>query len=127
MGALGYTAFNALFYLAAHHTSALNLSIIQGAIPALVLIGARVFLRRPASPLQALGAAATMAGVATIAAEGDPARLAALEFNQGDLMMLAAVVLYAGYTIGSARSAADFRPRAARRHGRGGVCLRPCR
>ena len=42
MGALGYTAFNALFYLAAHRTSALNLSIIQGAIPALVLIGTRV-------------------------------------------------------------------------------------
>src|SRR4029077_2969284 len=33
MGACGYTTFNALFYVAAHHTSALNLSIIQGAIP----------------------------------------------------------------------------------------------
>ena len=45
MGAAGYTVFVALFYVAAHHTSALNLSIIQGAIPALVLIGARLFLR----------------------------------------------------------------------------------
>ena len=33
MGALGYTGFNALFYVAAHRTSALNLSIIQGAFP----------------------------------------------------------------------------------------------
>src|SRR3984957_12235385 len=31
MGALGFTAFNALFYSAAHRTSALNLSILQGA------------------------------------------------------------------------------------------------
>ena len=30
MGALGFTAFNALFYLAAHTTTALNIGIIQG-------------------------------------------------------------------------------------------------
>jgi drug/metabolite transporter (DMT)-like permease len=100
MGALGYTAFNALFYLAAHRTSALNLSIIQGAIPALVLIGTRVFFGVRVTALQALGAAITMVGVAAIAAQGDPARLARLAFNHGDVMMLAAVVLYAGYTIG---------------------------
>jgi drug/metabolite transporter (DMT)-like permease len=100
MGAAGYTVFVALFYVAAHHTSALNLSIIQGAIPALVLIGARVFLGVRFSALQALGALITMLGVAVIAAQGDPARLAALAFNSGDVMMVVAAVLYAGYTIG---------------------------
>lgn len=100
MGALGYTAFNALFYLAAHRTSALNMSILQGAIPALVLIGARVFLGVRFTGAQAFGAAVTMLGVVTIAAQGDPSRLATLTFNDGDLMILVAVVLYAGYTIG---------------------------
>ncbi len=100
MGALGYTAFNALFYVAAHRTSALNLSIIQGAIPALVLIGARVFLGARFTALQGLGALTTMAGVAAIAAQGDLARLATLAFNEGDVMMLVAAILYAGYTIG---------------------------
>ena len=100
MGAAGYTVFVALFYVAAHRTSALNLSIIQGAIPALVLIGARVFLGVRFSALQALGALITMLGVAVIAAQGDPARLAALAFNSGDVMMVVAAVLYAGYTIG---------------------------
>jgi drug/metabolite transporter (DMT)-like permease len=100
MGASGYTAFNALFYLAAHHTSALNLSIIQGAIPALVLLGARFFLGVRFSALQALGAAVTMAGVVVIAAQGDLAKLKALAFNNGDVMMVVAAVLYAGYTIG---------------------------
>jgi drug/metabolite transporter (DMT)-like permease len=100
MGASGYTAFNALFYVAAHHTSALNLSIIQGAIPALVLLGARAFLGVRFSGLQALGALITMTGVVVIAAQGDPARLAALAFNSGDVMMVVAAVLYAGYTIG---------------------------
>jgi drug/metabolite transporter (DMT)-like permease len=100
MGASGYTAFNALFYVAAHHTGALNLSIIQGAIPALVLVGARLFLGVRFSALQALGALLTMIGVAVIAAQGDPARLAALAFNSGDVMMVLAAALYAGYTVG---------------------------
>jgi drug/metabolite transporter (DMT)-like permease len=100
MGAAGYTVFVALFYVAAHHTSALNLSIIQGAIPALVLIGARVFLGVRFSALQALGALITMFGVVVIAAQGDPAKLRALAFNSGDLLMVLASVLYAGYTVG---------------------------
>ena len=100
MGALGYTAFNALFYVAAHRTSALNMSIIQGAIPAMVLIGARVFLGARFTALQALGALTTMIGVAAIAAQGEVARLAALAFNEGDVMIFIATVLYAGYTIG---------------------------
>ena len=99
MGALGYTGFNALFYLAAHRTSALNLSIIQGGVPALVLLGARAFLGIRFTALQALGAVVTMAGVATIAAQGDLAKLLALDFNSGDAVMLVAVVLYAGYTV----------------------------
>jgi drug/metabolite transporter (DMT)-like permease len=100
MGALGYTAFNALFYLAAYRTTALNMSILQGAIPALVLIGARVFLGVKVTGAQGVGAALTMLGVVAIAAQGDPARLATFAFNDGDLMMLVAVVLYAGYTVG---------------------------
>src|SRR5271165_777580 len=99
MGALGYTAFNALFYVAAHRTSALNLSIIQGGIPAFVLLGARAALGIRFTALQALGAVVTMAGVAAIAAQGNIATLLALDFNSGDAMMLVAVVFYAGYTV----------------------------
>jgi len=100
MGTAGYTVFVALFYVAAHYTTALNLSIIQGAIPAMVLIGARAFLGVRFTALQALGAFITMLGVMVIAAQGDPARLRALAFNAGDVMMVAAAALYAGYTVG---------------------------
>ena len=100
MGALGYTAFNAIFYFAAHHTSALNISIIQGAVPALVLIGASVVFGERASALQMLGAVLTMAGVVVIASQGDPRQLASIGLNLGDLLMLVASVLYAGYTVG---------------------------
>ena len=100
MGTAGYTVFVALFYVAAHRTSALNLSIIQGAIPALVLLGARLFLGVRFTALQAVGAFVTMLGVVVIAAQGEPTRLVTLAFNSGDVMMVVAAVLYAGYTIG---------------------------
>jgi drug/metabolite transporter (DMT)-like permease len=41
-----------------------------------------------------------MAGVVVIAAQGDLAKLRALAFNSGDIMMVVAAVLYASYTIG---------------------------
>lgn len=100
MGALAFTGFNALFYVAAHRTGAINLSIIQGSIPAFVLIGARFVLGAEVGALRALGALATMVGVAAIASQGDWSRLGGLAFNSGDLMVLIASVLYAGYTIG---------------------------
>lgn len=100
MGALGFTAFNALFYVAAHRTGAINLSIIQGAIPAFVLVGARFVFGEKVSAPQALGAFATMLGVVAIASQGDWSRLAGLAFNGGDLLVLIACFFYAGYTIG---------------------------
>jgi drug/metabolite transporter (DMT)-like permease len=100
MGALGFTAFNAMFYIAGHRTGALNLSIIQGAIPAFVLVGARLGLGETVSRLQAVGAFATMIGVVAIASRGEWSRLAGLAFNSGDVVLLVACVFYAGYTIG---------------------------
>jgi drug/metabolite transporter (DMT)-like permease len=100
MGTLGFTAFNALFYAAASLTGAINLSIIQGAIPAFVLLAARFGFGDTVTALQAFGAFAALVGVTAIAAQGDWSRLAGLAFNVGDLMVLIACLLYAGYTLG---------------------------
>lgn len=100
MGALGFTAFNALFYAAAHDTSAVNLTIFQGSIPVLVLLGTALFFRARIRLLQVIGMAVTILGVIAVAAKGDLAVLRALAFNSGDLLMLAACLLYAGYTLG---------------------------
>ena len=100
MGTGGFTAFNALFYAAAHHTSAVNLALIQGVIPVLVLLGGALFLRLRVVPLQMLGVAVTLAGVAIVASRGQWGVLAALAFNAGDVAILLASLLYAGYTLG---------------------------
>ena len=99
LGAFGYTAFNALFYLSAHYTAALNMALIQACIPALVLIGAALgFGARPTLP-QTLGALVTMTGVAIVAAQGDLWRLLRLGFNFGDLLLLGACGLYAYFSL----------------------------
>jgi drug/metabolite transporter (DMT)-like permease len=100
MGALGYTAFNALFYVAGHHTTAINMGILQGSMPILVLIAGALALRETATPIQWLGTILTMIGIGVVASGGDIARLKQLTFNIGDIYMLIACVFYAGYTVG---------------------------
>ena len=100
MGALGFTGFNALFYEAAHRTSAVNITILQGSIPVLVLVMTWVAHRVPITPMQAIGMVVTVAGVAVLASQGDWSRLAALQFNLGDVWMMVACVFYAFYTTG---------------------------
>jgi len=99
MGACGYTFFNALYFTAAHHTTAVNLSIIQGALPVFVLLGALAIFRTPIRTGQALGMAVTLAGIVVVASKGHLETLAALRFNVGDLLMLGACALYAGFTL----------------------------
>lgn len=99
LGASGFALFNGLFYLAAQFTGAINLGIIQGAIPIFVLLGAFAAYRTPVTGIQAIGVAITMLGVMIVTARGDLDRLAALEFNEGDLLMLVACAIYASYTV----------------------------
>ncbi len=100
MGALGFTAFNSFFYVAAHSTTAVNIGIIQGAMPALVLIGAFVFYRTAVSGLQKAGVCLTFLGVVIVGFRGDLSLLADLALNRGDLIMLIATLFYSAYTIG---------------------------
>ena len=99
MGALGFTAFNALFYLAAHTTTALNIGIIQGIVPVFLLLGMYFFYRSPVSLLQGLGVIVTILGVCIVASAGNLEKLASLSINQGDYLMLVACLLYSGYAL----------------------------
>ncbi|MFM2422475.1 MAG: hypothetical protein RL291_1005 [Pseudomonadota bacterium] len=99
MGALGFTGFNALYYAAAHHTTAINIGILQGVIPVLVLLGAFVAFGTRVTIVQALGTLVTLCGVVVVATKGMPAQLLALNINPGDIAVFIACVLYAFYTV----------------------------
>jgi drug/metabolite transporter (DMT)-like permease len=99
MGAIGLTAFNAIMYVAAYTTSGVNLTIIQGAIPVFVLMGAFLAYRTRISAAQGVGVVVTIAGIAIIASKGDLGTVLGLKFATGDLLMLVACACYAAYTV----------------------------
>lgn len=100
LGAVGYTAFNALFYAAGAYTSAINLTLFQSCMPALILVGSFLVFGVRATWIQIVGLLLTMTGVALAASHGDLASLLQLQLNFGDILIMIACVLYAIYTIG---------------------------
>lgn len=100
MGALGLSFFNTLFYIAAQSTTAINLGLIQCAMPMFILIGVTLILKTKLTFGQIIGTILTMAGVLLIISKGDFSLLVGLQINKGDWIMLGACIFYAGYTIG---------------------------
>jgi drug/metabolite transporter (DMT)-like permease len=100
MAALGMTGFNALYYVAAHYTSAINIGILQGSMPIFVLAGAYLAHGTRASLVQWAGVLITALGVVVVATRGALLQILRVDLNWGDLAMLAACVLYAAYTVG---------------------------
>lgn len=100
MAFFGFTLFNVLFYYAAQATSAVNIGILQGSMPIFVMASAFVLLGARPRGLQLLGAIVTSLGVLFVATQGSPLALTGTALNRGDLLMLAACVLYSLYTVG---------------------------
>ncbi|NJB67027.1 drug/metabolite transporter (DMT)-like permease [Desulfobaculum xiamenense] len=96
---LGVTIFNTLIYMAAHHTSALNLSLIATTSPMFILLFARIFLGEAVSPTRLGGVVVAVLGVIVLITRGQVHRLLTLELSVGDLGMLAAAMLFGAYSI----------------------------
>ncbi len=100
LGLTGFTVFTAFFYVAAHHTTGANMSIIQGSTPLFVFSFAYVARGRPIGPAQAIGMTLALAGVVVVALRGDLEVARSLAINLGDLFMLFATIAYSAYTVG---------------------------
>ena len=103
MGLVGLGGFGTLIYYSAYYTTAVNIGIIQGAMPAIVMIGSCWFFRTSINLVQIVGIVVTMLGVVFVSISGELENMMSLSFNNGDLMMLIAVVFYGAYTVGLRR------------------------
>ena len=103
MGLVGLGGFGTLIYYSAYYTTAVNIGIIQGAMPAIVLIGSCWFFRTSVNFIQIAGVAVTILGVVFVSINGEIEKLMSLSFNKGDLLMLIAVLFYGAYTVGLRR------------------------
>jgi len=99
LGAAGFSIFNLTLYSALKYTSAINVTIEQSGMPAIIFVANFLLFGMRAGPVQILGFILSIVGVAVVASGGDPARLAALDINRGDAIMLIAVIAYGGYSV----------------------------
>lgn len=99
LGALGIGAFNTLLYSGLQDTTALNAMLLQSGQPALILFLGAIFLRDRTTLRQIAGATIAMAGVLWIIARGTYAVLGSLSFNEGDVVIGIAVILWAVYSV----------------------------
>jgi len=95
----GMVAFNLLVYSGLHATTASNAQLLNSTIPVLIVLLSGLFLEQRLSAAQVFGLALACAGVLTIVLRGDPARLVALQFSRGDLIVLAAMVSFALFSV----------------------------
>lgn len=105
LAALGIAGYNTLAYLALQTTTATNAVLLNAFIPIATITLAWVFFKKSLSRLEGIGVAVSLLGALTIVARGDLSSLATLTLNAGDLWMLAAVLVWACYTLGL-----QFRP-----------------
>lgn len=99
LGILGVGAYNTLAYIALAHTTATNAALLNSFIP-IAIIAISWFFGHRAKGLELFGVGVSFCGVLAIVSHGDPAILAGLSLNVGDVWMLAAVLSWALYTLG---------------------------
>ena len=96
---LSIVFYNSLLYLAANFTTVVNITLINTLIPiATLLMAWRVLGNRPRL-MQFLGMVISILGVLLILTKGQLLHLLSLKFSQGDLLMIAAVVVWALFTV----------------------------
>ena len=100
MGLFGFTGFNSAYYVAAHDTIAINLGLVQGTMPAFIIIIARIWLKDKINFTQFLGVLITFIAVLIVVCSGNFNALIELELNSGDIVMIFACTLYAIYAVG---------------------------
>jgi drug/metabolite transporter (DMT)-like permease len=92
-------AFNLMVYSGLHSTTASNAQLMNSTIPVLIVAIGAVLLRHRLSGTQVFGLFLSCTGVLTIILHGQFARLLALEFSCGDLIVFGAMVSFALFTV----------------------------
>jgi drug/metabolite transporter (DMT)-like permease len=102
-GAVGFTLFNNLLYLALNYTTAINAAIVQASMPLVVFALNFAIFHIRSTALQIVGFVLTLLGVALTATHGNLFNLAQTQINIGDLFMLIATFAYGVYSVALAR------------------------
>ena len=101
---------NTTIYLALNYTTAINASIVAMAEPVVTILLTWLFFRETIAKSQAIGVIIAAGGVLIIILRGNLLALADIEFNAGDLWMLASVSGFASYAAFLRKSPKEIPP-----------------
>ncbi|MFN3207910.1 MAG: DMT family transporter [Roseovarius sp.] len=99
LGATGIAGFHTMVYMALTQTTATNALLVLALAPVGIVIGSALLGASWPSRVQWAGSAVSLVGATVLITRADPEVLRRLTLNHGDLWMLAAVVIWAAYTL----------------------------
>jgi drug/metabolite transporter (DMT)-like permease len=113
MGLAGVVGFSPLLYLGLRYSTAVNSSLIQGFSPLITALIAGLIIHEPVTRQQLAGAVLGLVGVAGLLSRGSLTFLMGLQFNAGDLILVASAVVWAFYSVFGRRVMRNRSPLAA--------------
>lgn len=98
LGLLGVGLYNTLQYLALHTSSPINVTLVAASMPVWMMLVGRMFFGASISHQQTVGALLSIGGVLLVLGRGDLQILLSLRLVPGDLLMIAAAIIWAFYS-----------------------------
>ena len=99
MGITGVVLFNILQFIALNHTSATNIGLISTLNMISIAVFSAILLKEKIKPLQKAAMGLSLFGVILVLSKGSSDLLLSMQFNKGDLFMLAAVCCWGIYSV----------------------------
>ncbi|MFC4769570.1 DMT family transporter [Effusibacillus consociatus] len=99
MGILGGIGYNLLLYSALEYTTATNAALVSALNPAVIVLFSVLLLGERISTTQFAGFVVSLVGVLVILTKGSLGQIFDADYNRGDLLMVASVVVWTFYSI----------------------------
>ncbi|EGG94354.1 hypothetical protein IMCC1989_59 [gamma proteobacterium IMCC1989] len=99
LGFLGITIYNTVLYLAAHSTTAVNITLMSSNLPLITLLISWLMLNEKPRGWQLFGIMSSLLGITVIISNGDLSQLLSLQFNIGDLLILGIAFCWSLYSV----------------------------
>jgi drug/metabolite transporter (DMT)-like permease len=99
MSLLSVPLFQTMVYEGLRTTTTINAVLMNSSAPAFTIAGSWLIDRERATPRQILGMVISLAGIVIIMTGGEPSRLVHLELHRGDAWIIAAIPLWALYSV----------------------------
>ncbi|MGE5628858.1 MAG: DMT family transporter [Solirubrobacterales bacterium] len=109
-GIIGMFGYHVLFFTSLRYTTAINSSLLSASSPIITTILCIIFLKDKVNPKRLAGIAISFSGVMLTISNANLQVFTHLSFNHGDLIMLAAVIVWSSYQVYSKTIIKNYSP-----------------